>query len=148
MSDCIFCQIVSGAERASVIYEDEIFIAFMDAFPLTKGHCLVVPKRHCVRLDELNAKNRAQLFNIGNKIVEAQKKAGLGVMGTNLLINDGKAANQTIPHLHLHLIPRESEALTRSIPKLFLQLGNRLFGFKTSRDTLDEHAQQIRQHLS
>ncbi len=145
MTDCIFCQIVAGNEAASIIHEDEDFLALMDAYPLTKGHCLVMPKRHHVRLEELNAKSRAQLFNIGNKIVEAQKKVGLGIQGTNLLINDGKAANQTVPHLHLHLIPRESGDLLRSIPKLLLHISG-LFGFKSSRTTLDEHALQIRKH--
>jgi histidine triad (HIT) family protein len=146
MSHCVFCRIASGSEEASIVFEDDEFIAFMDAYPLTTGHCLVVPKRHCERLDELNQKTRAKLFNIGNKIVEAQKKAGLGIQGTNLLINDGKAANQTVPHLHLHLIPRESGDLFRSIPKLFLHISG-LFGFKTKRSTLDEQAELIRQHL-
>lgn len=144
MKDCIFCQIISGNEEASIVYEDEHFLALMDAYPLTKGHCLIIPKRHYERLDELNAKTRAQLFNIGNKIVEAQKKAGLGIHGTNLLVNDGKAANQTVPHLHLHLIPRESGDWLRAIPKLFLHISG-LFGFKTPRKILDEHALQIKQ---
>ncbi|WP_369823180.1 HIT family protein, partial [Oleiphilus sp. HI0128] len=59
MKDCIFCQIISGNEEASIVYEDEHFLALMDAYPLTKGHCLVIPKRHYERLDELNAKTRA-----------------------------------------------------------------------------------------
>ena len=142
MSHCIFCQIIAKNETASIVYEDDNFLALMDAYPLTKGHCLVIPKRHHERLDELTAKSRAQLFNIGNKIVEAQKKAGLGIQGTNLLVNDGKAANQTVPHLHLHLIPRESGDLLRAIPKLFLHISG-LFGLKTARQKLDEQANEI-----
>lgn len=146
MSDCIFCQIIAGNERASVVYEDDSFIAFMDAYPLTKGHCLVIPKRHYERLEELDSQTQAQLFNIGNRIVEAQKQVGLGINGTNLLINDGRAANQTIPHLHLHLIPRESGDLLRTIPKLALQLSG-LFGIQAPRASLDELALQIKQHM-
>lgn len=141
-SSCIFCKIAEGKEVASIVYEDNDFIAFMDAYPLTSGHCLVVPKQHLIRLESLNAKARAKLFDIGHKIIEAQKKAGLGVQGTNLLINDGKAANQTVPHLHLHLIPRESGDLFKSLPKLFLHITG-LFGFKTSRKILDEQARII-----
>ena len=143
---CIFCQIASKIEEASIVYEDNEFIAFMDAYPLTSGHCLVIPKDHFVRLESLNAKNRATLFNIGHKIIEAQKLAGYGVDGTNLLINDGKAANQTVPHLHLHLIPRENGDLLKSIPKLFLHITG-LFGLKTSRKKLNEQAKQVAEKL-
>lgn len=143
---CIFCQIASKTEEASIVYEDEAFIAFMDAFPLTNGHCLVIPKNHLVRLDALNAKSRAKLFNIGHKIIEAQKLAGYGINGTNLLINDGKAANQTVPHLHLHLIPRENGDLLKSLPKLFLHITG-IFGFKTSRKKLNEQSELIAKKL-
>lgn len=144
--NCIFCKITAKTEAASIIYEDDEFLALMDAYPLTSGHCLVIPKKHVVRLDSLNAKSRAKLFNIGHKIIEAQKKAGLGVQGTNLLINDGKAANQTVPHLHLHLIPRESGDLLKSLPKLFLHITG-LFGLKTSRIKLNKQAEHIASHL-
>jgi histidine triad (HIT) family protein len=94
----------------------------------------------------LNAKARAKLFNIGHKIIEAQKKAGFGIQGTNLLINDGKAANQTVPHLHLHLIPRENGDLFKSLPKLFLHITG-LFGLKSSRTKLDIQADIISKQL-
>ncbi len=139
---CIFCKIISKKEVASILYEDDEFIAFMDAYPLTSGHCLVIPKKHLVRLESLNTKSRAKLFDIGHKIIEAQKQAGFGIQGTNLLINDGKAANQTVPHLHLHLIPRERGDLIKSLPKLALHITG-IFGFKTSRSKLDEQAKKI-----
>ena len=143
---CIFCLIAAKQEAASIVYEDEQFIALMDAYPLTTGHCLVIPKYHVVRMEALNAKARAKLFNIGHKIIEAQKKAGYGIQGTNLLINDGKAANQTVPHLHLHLIPRENGDLLKSIPKLFLHITG-LFGIKTPRKKLDAQAKMIASFL-
>lgn len=143
---CIFCKIVAKLETASILYEDDEFIAFMDAYPLTTGHCLVIPKKHLVRLESLNAKSRAKLFNIGHKIIEAQKKARFGIQGTNLLINDGKAANQTVPHLHLHLIPRENGDLLKSLPKLFLHLTG-LFGVQTARTKLNQQAELISSYL-
>ena len=135
MTHCIFCKITAKEAPASIVYEDDNFIAFMDAYPLTEGHCLVIPKSHVVRLDDLKANQRAKLFNIGHKIVEAQKKVGLGIKGTNILLNDGKAANQTVPHLHLHLIPRSSGDWLKSIPKVILHITG-LFGIKTSFKTL------------
>lgn len=146
MTDCIFCKIIAKEAPASIIYEDENFIAFMDAYPLTDGHCLIIPKQHVVRLDDLKAKQRAKLFNIGHKIVEAQKIVGLGIQGTNILINDGKAANQTVPHLHLHLIPRSSGDFLKSIPKLFLHITG-LFGLKTSANKLNTQAELISEHI-
>ncbi len=146
MTDCIFCKIATGLEASSKIYEDDDFIALMDAYPLSKGHCLVIPKRHVIRLEELSARHRAKLFNIGHTVIEAQKKAGFGVNGTNLLINDGKAANQTVPHLHLHLIPRERGDILMAIPKLFLHITG-IFGIKTSRETLDKMAESIASYM-
>jgi len=146
MSQCIFCKIVDEKEEASILYQDENFLVLMDAYPLTKGHCLVIPKNHYVRLDELKAKERAKLFSLGNKVIAAQKKAGLGIQGTNLLINDGKAANQTVPHLHLHLIPRASGDLLKSIPKIILHISG-LFGLKSSRKLLNQQADEISAYL-
>jgi len=146
MKDCIFCAIVKQEEAASIVYEDAEFIAFMDTYPLTEGHCLVIPKKHHTRLDDVTAKQRAKLFGIGHKIIKAQKKTGLGIQGTNLLVNDGKAANQTVPHLHLHLIPRASGDLIKSIPKVLLHLIG-LFGIKSARATLDRQAKAISQYL-
>ena len=146
MTNCIFCKIIEGKEPASIIYEDDDFIALMDAYPLTNGHCLVIPKSHLVRLDDLKAKQRAKLFNIGHKIIEAQRKVGLGIQGTNILVNDGKAANQTVPHLHLHLIPRSSGDWLKSIPKLILHITG-LFGLKSSEKSLNNQASDIAQHI-
>ncbi len=146
MTNCIFCKIIEGKEPASIVYEDDDFIALMDAYPLTNGHCLVIPKSHVIRLDDLKAKQRAKLFNIGHKIVEAQKKVGLGIQGTNILVNDGKAANQTVPHLHLHLIPRSSGDWLKSIPKLFLHITG-FFGLKSPEKSLNDQASDIAQHM-
>jgi histidine triad (HIT) family protein len=146
MTDCIFCKIIAKEAPASIVYEDDSFIALMDVYPLTNGHCLIMPKSHVVRLDELKANQRAKLFNIGHKIVEAQKKGGLGIHGTNFLVNDGKAANQTVPHLHLHLIPRSSGDWLKSIPKIILHITG-LFGLKTASNKLDEQAANIAKHM-
>lgn len=147
MSQCIFCRIIQGEEPASTIYEDDRFLVIMDAYPLTEGHVLVIPKAHCERINQLKASERNKLFALGHKIVNAQKEIGLGIKGTNILLNDGKAANQTVPHVHLHLIPRNSGDLIRSLPKLLLHITG-LFGLKTSRKKLNLLAKAIAAKLN
>ena len=147
MKPCVFCEIAAGREVASKIYEDDDFIVIMDIFPLGDGHVLVIPKLHCVRLHELNSDLQTRLFDLGHRVFEAQKKAGYGQEGGNLLLNDGKAANQTVPHLHLHLIPRKRGDLLTSIPKLMMHIAG-IFGVKPrNRSKLDEQAAEIKAHF-
>lgn len=122
-------------------------MAIMDIFPLGEGHVLVLPKQHGVLISELDISIQTHLFAIGSQIVEAQRKAGFGIKGTNFLLNDGKAANQTVPHIHLHLIPRKKGDFLKAIPKLALHVTG-VFGKATKRETLDRHAALIKQHLA
>lgn len=147
MSDCIFCRIAEESEAGSFIYKDDDFMVIMDAYPLAEGHALVIPKQHALRLSDLSATKRNKLFQLGHRIMEAQKAAGIGVDGINLLLNDGKAANQTVPHLHLHLIPRRNSfELVTALPKLGLHMTG-VFGFGIDRNKLDKLASEIRSHF-
>lgn len=147
MSDCLFCDITQKREASSIVYEDDLCMAIMDVFPLGEGHVLVLPKQHGVLLSELNKDTQAHLFTIGSQIVDAQRKAGFGVKGTNFLLNDGKAANQTMPHIHLHLIPRKKGDILKAIPKLALHITG-VFGVRTKRETLNRQAALIKQHMT
>ena len=103
--DCIFCKIVAGELPAQIIDQDERTIAFMDIAPGTRGHALVIPRRHArdlweIEPEELDAVARA-----------AQRLAGrvrerLGADGVNLINSCGSAAWQTVFHFHMHVIPR------------------------------------------
>jgi len=146
-SKCPFCLIEQGAIPASTIFESDDFIVLMDAYPLTKGHVLVVPKTHVATLAELPVTQQTELFEIGRRVMHAQRNAGYGIGGINLLLNDGKDANQTVPHVHLHLIPRARYDFLRSLPKLALHITG-LFGLQTKRATLDEQARNIKRHWS
>ncbi|MFE3195643.1 HIT family protein [Nocardia sp. NPDC059240] len=113
MSGCIFCRIVAGDAPATKIYEDDALLAFLDIRPITRGHTLVIPKRHATDLDELDPAMGAQLFSFGHRLAKSMRRAGLAADGANLLINDGKAAFQTVHHVHLHVIPRHHGDILR-----------------------------------
>ncbi|GFO66475.1 HIT family protein [Geomonas limicola] len=100
-TSCPFCQV----EPAKVLVENEHAIAFLDAFPVTVGHTLVVPRRHVVSFFDATPEEQAALFDLVGRVRELLV-AERAPDGFNLGINDGAAAGQTVMHLHLHLIPR------------------------------------------
>ena len=113
---CIFCSIVRGEIPATVVYEDEMVLAFLDIEPIQKGHVLVIPKVHITNLLEVPKELYAPLFRAAQRVARAQKE-GLGAHGVNLVQNNGSAAGQVIDHVHLHLIPRfEGDGLQWSGP--------------------------------
>lgn len=146
MSECLFCKIVQGTEDSIKVYEDGLCIAFMDIYPLSRGHVLVIPKSHSEKLQDQNQKVQDHLFRVSNGIIAAQRAANFGVGGTHFLINDGKQTNQHIPHVHFHLIPREpydSLKFAYKIAKHFTGL----FGFRASKTNLKVIAEQITDNL-
>jgi histidine triad (HIT) family protein len=98
---CAFCEIVSGRAEASIVYEDERTVTFLDLRPVATGHLLVAPRRHAASLAELDPEDGAQLFRVG-----MQAAAALRAEGVNFFLADGEAAGQTVSHVHLHVIPR------------------------------------------
>ena len=102
---CIFCQIVDGAAPAIRIHEDDDYLAILDIRPFTRGHTLVIPKRHTVDITDTPAPTLAGMMTLGQRIALAAR-SGLGATGTNLAINDGKSAFQSVFHIHLHVVPR------------------------------------------
>ncbi|MGV0795189.1 HIT family protein [Mycolicibacterium sp. XJ1819] len=105
---CVFCAIVAGEAPAVPIYEDDEYLAFLDIRPFTRGHTLVVPKRHTVDLTDTPPETVAGLVTIGQRIARAARQSGLHADGNNIVINDGKAAFQTVFHIHLHVLPRHN----------------------------------------
>lgn len=147
MSDCIFCQISEGKAPASVIYEDEHAIAFLDLFPMSYGHALIIPKQHAVQIEELSPELRSHLFEITAAVVLAQKAAGIPCDGNNIFINDGPAANQHIPHVHIHSLPRKQGDLLKTVATFAVRFKN-YFGQAAVRKKLDSLAERIAQHMS
>lgn len=121
---CVFCAIVDGQLPAQVIHEDEHFVVLLDIFPLRPSHVLIVARGHAPFLADLPAAPREALLALADRVGRALYRSDPAVLGINLLINDGPVANQHVPHLHLHLIPRRRgdlvallwRALTRFLP--------------------------------
>ncbi|WP_017379236.1 HIT family protein [Paenisporosarcina sp. TG-14] len=105
MSDCLFCKIVEGSIPSTKVYEDEHVLAFMDIMPLTKGHTLLIPKKHHENVYEMSSEEAGQLFSVAPKIA-ASLKASFQPAGLNLMNNNGASAGQSVFHFHLHFIPR------------------------------------------
>ena len=105
-SDCIFCRIVAGAEEASIVYEDDRVIAFLDVLPINPGHTLIVPRRHGASLKDMDPEDGGALFKAGQRVGDALRASGIKCQGVNLLLNDGAEAGQRVFHSHLHVIPR------------------------------------------
>ena len=103
---CVFCAIVAGDAPAIRIHEDDDYLAILDIRPFTRGHTLVIPKVHTVDLTDTPSSTLAGMTAIGQRIAKAARISGLHADGNNIAINDGKAAFQTVFHIHLHVVPR------------------------------------------
>jgi len=104
-SDCVFCKISRHELPAAIIYEDEQVIAFMDAFPSTKGHALVVPKSHHADVLSLPVPDLQAATAIAQRVAQTQKRV-LQPDGIIISQFNGAAAGQTIFHYHIHVAPR------------------------------------------
>jgi len=104
MQDCIFCKIIKGEITSLKIYEDKKVLAFLDINPVNIGHTLIIPKKHFENIYDLPEETANHIMKIAKRISIALKKSGAD--GTNISINNGKAAGQVIFHFHTHVIPR------------------------------------------
>jgi histidine triad (HIT) family protein len=102
---CIFCAIARGDAPARVVHEDERTLAFMDLFPLTRGHALVIPKVHSDSILDATADDAAAVMLTAQHVAQAAT-AAFAPDGLNLLQTNGAAAMQTVFHLHVHVLPR------------------------------------------
>jgi histidine triad (HIT) family protein len=105
MADCVFCKIRDGQIPSAKVYEDERTLCFMDINPLNTGHCLVVTKAHAATLHESDVGDLQAAIATAQKVARGLQQA-LKPDGLNMLQANGQAAFQSVPHFHLHLIPR------------------------------------------
>ena len=114
--DCIFCKISNKEIPTRIITDTKNSIAFLDAFPLSAGHTLVIPKNHYEKIQDMPDEVSADLFSTVHKIIPKIDK----ISGATLLaIHNGKESGQEIPHVHVHLIPRQSDDLAGPVHSMF-----------------------------
>jgi histidine triad (HIT) family protein len=133
--DCIFCKIVSGDIPAKILGETEHSISFLDAFPLTKGHVLVIPKNHHQKLQDMSKEENADLFSLVHTMLS---KVDSMTGATLIAIHNGKDAGQEVPHMHAHLVPRSVDDSAGTIHSMFDST------LKLSESELDELSDKLK----
>lgn len=103
--DCIFCKLANGEIPTATLYEDDDFRVILDQGPATKGHALILPKKHYANIYELPEELAARAMVLAKRMAGTMTEA-LNCDGFNLVQNNGEAAGQTVFHFHMHLIPR------------------------------------------
>lgn len=103
--ECIFCKIINNQMPSDKVYEDNECIVIMDRFPNNIGQCLVIPKIHVQNIFELDDELSGKILKVASKIAKGMQNA-LKPDGIHLLQNNGRGANQTVNHFHMHIIPR------------------------------------------
>jgi len=133
--DCIFCKIAKKEIPAKIVTETKNTIAFLDVFPLSRGHTLIIPKHHYEKVQDITVDDNTDLFETLRKVVSKVDK----ITGSTLLaIHNGKESGQEIPHVHVHLIPRKPGDLAGPVHSMFK---NRP---KLSDDELDKLCTEIK----
>jgi len=114
--DCVFCKIVSGEIKSKFLKETKYSVSFLDAFPLTSGHVLVIPKDHHEKIQDMSISENTDLFSLVHEMVSNVDK----ITGSTLVaIHNGKEAGQEIPHVHVHLVPRSNDDSAGAIHSMF-----------------------------
>lgn len=101
---CIFCKIVAGEVPADILYEDELAVAFRDINPQAPVHVLIIPRRHLAAVSDMNEDDKALIGHLHWVARHLAPELGLSDSGFRLVINNGRDAQQTVGHLHLHLL--------------------------------------------
>ena len=105
LTDCIFCDIINGKLPCHLIHKDDNHIVILDRYPIDVGHSLIITKKPYEKLTDMSVEEIMDLFSKIPKIISAIIKA-TKADGFSIAQNNGKAAKQIIPHVHVHLIPR------------------------------------------
>ena len=103
---CVFCEIAAGREPASLVYEDDTVIGFMDIQPINPGAMVVSTREHVPSLAGLDDGQAARLFGVALRLQQAVRGSGVACEGINLFLSDGESAGQEVFHTHLLVVPR------------------------------------------
>ena len=109
---CIFCKIATGDISARMIYENDEFCVFLDQYPASPGHTLVIPKAHYANIFEMPSELVGRLYELVQRVATSLRHS-LDTPHVNILQNNGSLAGQTVFHYHVHIIPRyEGDGVT------------------------------------
>jgi len=135
--DCIFCKIIDGEIPAVKVLDKDQVIAFMDINPASRGHMLIVPKKHVENIFEISEDDLSAVMNAVKRCAQAVRQA-LKAEGITVLQLNGKASDQIIPHLHVHIMPRwQNDRL--SVSQWEMKEGDR--------EELQEIARKVKEHI-
>ena len=138
---CVFCDIIAGRLPASFVHRDDQIAAFMDLYPITRGHVLIVPVQHVASMGAVALDVGAAMMNLAQQLGAAVMKSALGCDGYNLFLAEGGAADQDIFHAHLHVMPRHhGDGFALLYPPGYPS--------EEKRSALDETAQTIKFYLA
>ncbi|KPV46566.1 MULTISPECIES: HIT family protein [Acidiplasma] len=135
---CIFCDIVSNRARSYKVYEDDNTLAFLDIYPISRGHILVIPKRHYENIFDMDNETLLNVFRTV-KIVTDLIKRKWGINNVNIMNSNGKLANQTVFHYHVHIIPRIENDNLNFVDEWWV---------KKIMDVNDEYLERIKRELT
>ncbi|MBL7001382.1 MAG: HIT family protein [Nitrosopumilus sp.] len=114
--DCVFCKIISGEIPAKILKETSNSVSFLDAFPLAKGHVLVIPKNHHQKIQDMSSEENTDLFSLVHLMIS---KVDALTGATLVAVHNGFDAGQEVPHVHVHLVPRSKEDSAGAIHSMF-----------------------------
>lgn len=138
---CVFCDIVAGRTPASFVRRGERVVAFMDLYPITRGHVLIIPTEHVASMAAVAPDVGAAMMNLAQRLAAAVMRSALGCDGYNLFLAEGGCADQDIFHAHLHVIPRHhADGFGLLYPPRY--------PMEEKRSALDETAETIKFYLS
>ena len=121
--DCIFCKIVAGTIPTKILNETPYSISFLDAFPLARGHVLVISKKHHQKIQDMSGEENNDLFSL---VYQMLPKVDSITGSTLVAVHNGKDAGQEIPHVHVHLVPRDKNDSAGPIHELFQSSSHKL----------------------
>ena len=113
---CIFCKIIAGDIPAKILQETEHSISFLDAFPVAKGHTLVIPRNHREKIQDMTEEENKDLFSLVHQMTS---KVDSITGATLLAVHNGKEAGQEVPHVHVHIIPRDESDSAGAVHSMF-----------------------------
>ena len=114
--DCIFCKIALKEIPAKILVETDLCLGFLDAFPLAKGHALVIPKNHYEKIQNMPKELNIELFTMVHELIS---KIDSLTGSTLVAVHNGKESGQEIPHVHVHIIPRSKTDSAGAVHSMF-----------------------------